>query len=259
MTDTTTVDSTTPAVVTPPVTRLYSPSTGCSYPSFLTYNPADIPTDCVPLSEGDFQNILDRPLGATVTVDNGTVQIVPYPGPSLSDLQTANINDLKAQFTKLISAPVPFTNQAGIATSYPAPGTMSTIFNQSIGTLLSNAILGGSTAWGAQGYWFDVNDVAQVFTFSDLEGLASAFASIQLPDSQELIRLVASVQAITSPINYTYVKWPDPVAPAVSDSTPAAVDTPVVPTPIADVTDPADTTVTAPTAASADVAAQPTT
>ncbi len=138
-----------------------------------------------------------------ITVVNGTL-IIPS-GPTLAQAQSAQIAILKAGYLTAINAPVSFTNAAGVASTYPSGNTVL-ITGDKAKTLLSEIISAGSAAW-TLGKWVDMNDVAQTFTFADLQGLASAMEAAVAADYGTLVNKIAAVNAATTVSAVQAVTW----------------------------------------------------
>ena len=72
--------------------------------------------------------------------------------------------------------------------------------------LLSQVIAAGSSAW-TLGKWIDANDVAQTFTFADLQGLAAAMEAAVTTDWTDLVAKIAQVNAATSVSAVQAIVW----------------------------------------------------
>jgi hypothetical protein len=110
--------------------------------------------------------------------------------------QSAQIALLQASFKAAMTSPVPFTNAAGVASSYPNMDTISFNGKTAIQNIES-VINAGSAAW-TFAHWLDVNGVAQTFTFADVQGLASAMAAQDTPSELNLVAKIGQVQAATT-------------------------------------------------------------
>jgi hypothetical protein len=95
-----------------------------------------------------------------------------------------------------MTSPVPFTNAAGVASSYPNMDTISFNGKTAIQNIES-VINAGSAAW-TFAHWLDVNGVAQTFTFADVQGLAAAMSAQDTPSELNLVSKIAQVQAATT-------------------------------------------------------------
>ena len=129
-----------------------------------------------------------------------TLQPYTIPAPTaaqlLQDAKTAQNAILTASFQTAMTVPVPFTNAAGIASTYPNQDTVS--FNgKTAGQNLQAVLNAGSAAW-IFGHWLDINGVAQVFTFADVQGLAAAMSAQDTPSELNLVAKIAQVQAATT-------------------------------------------------------------
>lgn len=138
------------------------------------------------------------PLDASGTVLAGWKEITgSWPLPlTLQDLQNKQILLLKQQYQTAISAPVSFTNAAGVTATY-AFGSALTPGGRNAELVLSEVIAAGSANWKAD-VWVDTNGVAQTMTFADLQGLQAAVEAAETPDEQKLMTLIAQVQAVTT-------------------------------------------------------------
>lgn len=115
--------------------------------------------------------------------------------PTFAQVQAMQIATLQADYDAAVNGPVSFKNAAGVTSTYPSGNTVlanGMTAQQMISTILS----AGSAAW-TLGKWLDTNNVAQTFTFADLQGLASAMESVGSADWTELVAKIADVQAIT--------------------------------------------------------------
>ena len=136
------------------------------------------------------------------TVLNTPTTLQPYtiPAPTAAQLlaaaQAAQASILQAGFQAAMALPVPFTNAAGVASSYPNMDTVS--FNGKTAMQnLSAVINAGAAAWTFK-YWLDVNGVAQVFTFADVQGLAAAMSAQDTPSELNLVSKIGQVQKATT-------------------------------------------------------------
>ena len=135
------------------------------------------------------------PSGMTeVTV--AQADLIRNPLPTLAQAQQAQINALKTSYQTAINVPVSFKNAAGVTSTYPAGLTIS-LNGQTAMQNLNNVLVAGVTAW-TLGKWLDCFDVAQTFTFTDLQGLAAAMEGVQTLDWQDLIAKVAEVNMATT-------------------------------------------------------------
>ncbi len=114
-------------------------------------------------------------------------------------LATAQANkqaSLLASYQAAVNGPVSFTNAAGVASKYSA-GSVMAINGRTANENLTDALTAGSAAW-TLGKWLDINNVAQTFTYADLQGLAAAMEAATSLDWQDLVAKVADVQAATT-------------------------------------------------------------
>ena len=136
--------------------------------------------------------------------------LTPYIGtwpipPTLAEAQATQIAHLQADYQSAINAPVSFTNAAGVTSTYPSGDTIL-ITGQKAKSLLSEVISAGSSAW-TLGKWLDTNNVAQSFTFADLQGLAGAMESTITLDYTELVSKIAEVQAANTVTEVKSIVW----------------------------------------------------
>ena len=136
--------------------------------------------------------------------------LTPYTGiwpipPTLAQAKTAQIGILQSAYKTAINAPVTFTNAAGVTSTYPSGDTIL-ITGQKAKSLLSEVISAGSSAW-TLGKWLDINNVAQTFTFADLEGLAGAMEAAITLDYTDLVTKIAEVKAATTVAGVTAITF----------------------------------------------------
>lgn len=72
--------------------------------------------------------------------------------------------------------------------------------------LLAQVIAAGSSAW-TLGKWLDTNNVAQTFTFADLQGLAAAMEAAITIDWSDLILKIDEVNQATSVSAVKAIVW----------------------------------------------------
>lgn len=123
-------------------------------------------------------------------------QVAAARAPTLDQAKESQIAILKAAYKAAVNQPVAFTNAAGVASTYPSGNTLAEN-SQTATQNLSDVLTPGPGAW-ALGKWLDTNNVAQTFTFADLQGLAAAMEAVQIIDWQDLIAKIAEVQAATT-------------------------------------------------------------
>lgn len=123
----------------------------------------------------------------------------------LEQAQSVQIAFLKSGYQTAINAPVTFKNAAGITSTYPSGNTIL-ITGDKAKTLLAETIAAGASAW-TLGKWLDTNDVAQTFTFADLQGLASAMEAAVTVDYETLVSKIAEVNAATTISEVQAVTW----------------------------------------------------
>lgn len=156
----------------------------------------------IPITDAEWQDALGCPY-RPITVANGSL-VIPS-GPTLGQAQSAQIALLKTGYQTAINAPVSFTNAAGVTSTYPSGNTIL-ITGDKAKTLLAETIAAGASAW-TLGKWLDTNDVAQTFTFADLQGLASAMEAAVTVDYETLVSKIAEVNAATTVTAVQAVTW----------------------------------------------------
>ena len=129
-----------------------------------------------------------------------TLQPYTIPAPTAAQLlaaaQAAQVIILQASFNAAMALPVPFTNAAGVSTSYPNMDTVS--FNGKTAMQNIEAVLNaGASAWMYR-EWLDVNGIAQTFTFADVQGLAAAMSKQDTPDEGRLVAALGANQRATT-------------------------------------------------------------
>ena len=155
--------------------------------------PSAYPANEAPCTQAQAQN------ATMYQVVNG--QIVE----SLTAAQDAQIALLKSGYQAAINAPVTFKNAAGVTSTYPSGNTIL-ITGDKAKTLLAETIAAGASAW-TLGKWLDTNDVAQTFTFADLQGLASAMEAAVTVDYETLVSKIAEVNAATTVSEAKSIVW----------------------------------------------------
>ena len=129
------------------------------------------------------------------TTDQRYIDFI-HPELTLSVVKLSQIKLLQKSYQEAVNSPIPFTNAAGVASTYPAGNSIS-LNGQTATQNLSNIITIGSTAWQL-GRWLDSNGVAQVFTFVDLQNLAVAMGQSEQLDWLDLVSKVAEIQEATT-------------------------------------------------------------
>ena len=176
---------------------IYSPTSKAFYFS----DDANAPVDSFPISDADHVTARELPPGATFSFSapvppatTGTLTAsAPTSAYQLSQAQGIQIGALQKAYAAAINAPVSFKNAAGVTSTYPAGNSVS-INGQTATQNLANVISSGAAAW-TLGKWLDTSNVAQTFTFSDLQGLAAAMEAVEILDWTDLVVKVAAVQA----------------------------------------------------------------
>ena len=145
------------------------------------------------LTQAEWDNRLNTPF-----VSAGVLVAPPVPAAAqlLTAAQAAQAIILQAGFQAAMALPVPFTNAAGVASSYPNMDTVS--FNGKTAMQnLETVINAGAAAWTFK-YWLDVNGDAQIFTFADVQGLAAAMSAQDTPSELNLVSKIGQVQKATT-------------------------------------------------------------
>ena len=158
-------------------------------------SPAPTSASVIDITDAQWHTCLSQP-GWTVV--SGVLVAPPTPTAAqlLAQAQAAQIATLQAAYKAAINTPVSFKNAAGITSTYPA-GNSIALNGATAMQNLSNAITAGSAGWSL-GKWLDTNNVAQTFTYADLQGLAAAMEAQETLDWQDLVAKVAEVQAATT-------------------------------------------------------------
>jgi len=178
-------------------TALYNTSTGAImgyYDSLDSPLPKTLPSGSasVDITDSEWQAGLSSPYAPTVV---SGVYTIPS-GPTLAQAQSAQIALLQSAYQTAINTPVTFTNAAGVTSTYPSGNTLL-INGMRARDMLSEVISAGSSAW-TLGKWLDTNNVAQTFTFADLQGLAAAMEAAITIDWTDLVSKIAEVNAATT-------------------------------------------------------------
>ena len=141
------------------------------------------------------------------TVQNGVLVAPPPPSAAelLAQAQAAQIAILQSSYQSAINAPVTFKNAAGVTSTYPSGNTVL-INGMRAKDLLAEVIAAGEAAW-TLGKWLDTNNVAQTFTFADLQGLAAAMEAATTVDWTDLVDKIAQVNAATTVSAVQAVTW----------------------------------------------------
>lgn len=136
--------------------------------------------------------------------------LTPYTGtwpipPTLKQTKATQIAILQADYQSAINAPVTFKNAAGVTSTYPSGNTVL-INGMRAKDLLAEVIAAGEAAW-TLGKWLDTNNVAQTFTFSDLQGLAGAMEAAITLDYTDLVSKIAEVNSATTVSDVQAIVW----------------------------------------------------
>ena len=156
----------------------------------------------IPITDNQWQEAISSPY-QPITVVGGVLSIPS--GPSLAQAQATQIALLKNGYRSAINAPVTFTNAAGVTSTYPSGDTIL-INGMRAKDLLAEVLSAGEAAW-TLGKWIDANDVAQTFTFADLQGLAAAMEAAVTTDWTDLVAKIAQVNAATSVSAVREIVW----------------------------------------------------
>jgi hypothetical protein len=115
------------------------------------------------------------------------------------------IQQVKAGFQGAISAPFPFTNAAGVASSYATDSQSLFIYSQAYENYIQAA-----QPLPSPFTIRDVNEVPQTFTVSDITNLYRGIVNFQQSCNNALNNFVASIQASTSYSACTSIVWVTP-------------------------------------------------
>ena len=110
-----------------------------------------------------------------------------------------------AGFKAALAAPFPFTNAAGVATSYATDSNSLFIYSQAY----TNYILGGETL--PTGFTIrDINGTSQTFTTADIKGLYTGIVNFTQACNAQFNSLVANIKASTSYSQCVSYTWTTP-------------------------------------------------
>ncbi len=118
------------------------------------------------------------------------------PGSTLSGTQAAQVADIQSAYQSAVNAPVTFKNAAGVTSAYASGGSIA-LNGQTAKQNLADALSAGASGW-TLGKWLDMNNMAQSFTYADLQGLAEAMESVETLDWQDLVAKIAAIQSATT-------------------------------------------------------------
>lgn len=186
---------------------LYNSTTGAIigyYDSVDSPLPQTLPSgsDSLDITDQEWQSALSSPY-QPVTVANGVLTIPS--GPTLAQAKASQIALLQSAYKTAINAPVTFKNAAGVTSTYPSGNTVLTN-GMKASALLAQVIAAGSSAW-TLGKWLDTNNVAQTFTFADLQGLAAAMEAAITLDWTDLIAKIDEVNNATTVSEVQAIVW----------------------------------------------------
>lgn len=185
---------------------LYNSTTGAIigyYDSVDSPLPQTLPSgsDSLDITDSEWQAGISSPYAPSVI---SGVYTIPT-GPTLEQAKSAQIALLQASYQSSVNAPVTFKNAAGVTSTYPSGNTVLTN-GMKASALLAQVIAAGSSAWTLD-KWLDTNNVAQTFTFSDLQGLAGAMEAAITIDWSDLILKIDEVNQATSVSAVKAIVW----------------------------------------------------
>lgn len=185
---------------------VYNTATGAIigyYDSIDSPLPATLPSGAASLdiTDTEWQAGISSPYAPSVI---SGVYTIPT-GPTLEQAKSAQIALLQASYQSSVNAPVTFKNAAGVTSTYPSGNTVLTN-GMKASALLAQVIAAGSSAWTLD-KWLDTNNVAQTFTFSDLQGLAGAMEAAITIDWSDLILKIDEVNQATSVSAVKAIVW----------------------------------------------------
>ena len=185
---------------------VYNTATGAIigyYDSIDSPLPETLPggTASIDITDAEWQAGLSSPYAPSVI---SGVYTIPT-GPTLEQAKSAQIALLQASYQSSVNAPVTFKNAAGVTSTYPSGNTVLTN-GMKASALLAQVIAAGSSAWTLD-KWLDTNNVAQTFTFSDLQGLAGAMEAAITIDWSDLILKIDEVNQATSVSAVKAIVW----------------------------------------------------
>ena len=139
--------------------------------------------------------------GGVVAITNAEAMAITNPPPTLAEAQATRIALLNQAYQGAITAPVGYTTMAGAAASFGQSGKDKANLQNAI----SGSLAGG--VWGLD-LWLDVNgSLITPFTYADLQGLAAAMESADIPEFTHLLDKVAAVQAATTVADVEAIAW----------------------------------------------------
>jgi len=161
-----------------------------------------IPTGAIPCTQVQAQN----PYAYAPDMSTNPPSVISAPSSILlAQAQSAQIALLQSAYQTAMNAPVTFTNAAGVTSTYPSGNTLL-INGMRARDMLAEVIAAGSSAW-TLGKWLDTNNVAQTFTFADLQGLAAAMEAAITLDWTDLVSKIAEVNAATTVAEVQAIKF----------------------------------------------------
>lgn len=170
------------------MTYKFSATTGSFYPDDIEY--FSIPSDAVEATQDQFDAAMARGPKDALAVINGSVAVVPYPGPTLDEARNYQITRLHYAYRAAIAAPVSFTTAANTTASFPETDDAK--------QYLVQCIEAGAAAWTLN-LWLDATNTAVTpFTFADLQGLAAAMEAKDTPAYRDLLAKIGAVSAAST-------------------------------------------------------------
>lgn len=163
--------------------------------------PASV-TNVIELTDAQWQTCINEQ--GQWYVSDGALAAVPALSAAelLAAAQVAQTTVLNAAYEAAIEAPVSFTTAAGT----------TAVFNQNAvaKSNLQNAMLASekSGTWSINLWLSAVGVAITPFTYADLQGLAEAMEAVDAPDYQQLLQLLAEVNAATTVEAVQAVVWP---------------------------------------------------
>lgn len=156
----------------------------------------------IPITDAQWQQIVSRPMSSPENpgwkVVNGQLTEPPAPTPErlLANAKQTKVSQLRQAYTLAISSPIPFTNSAGVSSTYSFGNTL-TPGGSNAQELLRSILSAGESSWVA-GVWMNSKGIAQAMTYTDLANLQKAIDAVEIPDEQNLLLKISKVQSATS-------------------------------------------------------------
>jgi hypothetical protein len=179
----------------------YSDTTKSFYPLDFLSDYKNLPTDLIDADEATFQNCVNRPQGATLSVVSGVVTVIPAPAPTAAELlaaaQTTQLAVIDSAYDTAIQQPVAYMN-----TTFQADKDSQDLMNRAITGLQAIVATGGTVP--ANFAWYDVNNQPVTMTLLQLQGLfATGVANVNTlfvhkQVQKAAIRAETTVAAVTA-------------------------------------------------------------